>query len=343
MRAFISSTYTDLKEYREQAILALQKLEIESVLFESSVIEFGEDINKKIKQEIQSSDIFILIIGYRYGQVAEDENLSWIEKEFKIASELAKPTLVFMLKEANNISLVDSEQNLKKTLEFRERIQTQFLVNYFSSPGEFYTSLSSALFKVKKATDKDKYADRPKIDTENKPNYKNVRVLKLLLSSPGDVGEERALVAKLVFRYNQENLMDKGIFVKLIRWEDMAPQIGPGPQKVINEQIEKYDIFAGIMWNRFGTPTDLAASGTEEEFNMAIDSFSKIKKPWISFYFGNMPSTFRTSEQLDQKNKVLKFKEKLMKLGVIIEYDNKNDFSNKYYKNLGLIVDKLVE
>lgn len=342
MRAFISSTYSDLKDYRERAILALRDFNIESVLMESNALEYGDNIIETIKTEIQNSDLFILIIGYRYGQISESDKISWIEKEFLLAKELGKPTLVFMLKEAKDISLVDPGYNLQKTLEFRERIQNQFLVSFFSNPADFHASLSNALSKITRGLKKESDTQKPKKGRQVDTEFKNVRVLKMLLSSPGDVNEERESVAKLVFRYNQENLISKGVFIKLIRWEDMAPQIGPGPQNVINNQIDEYDIFAGVMWNRFGTPTDIAASGTEEEFNIAIDSFSKKQKPWITFYFGNKPSVFRTSEQLEQKNKVLKFKEKLMSLGVIIDYDDLDNFSNLFYKNLGLIVDKLL-
>ncbi|GAJ15023.1 unnamed protein product, partial [marine sediment metagenome] len=94
---------------------------------------------------------------------------------------------------------------------------------------------------------------------------REIRIIHLFLSSPGDVSDEREAYAKAVFRFNQEFLEEKSLFVKLIRWENMAPQIGPGPQKVINSQLGEYDIFSGIMWNRFGTPTDIADSGTEEE------------------------------------------------------------------------------
>jgi hypothetical protein len=37
----------------------------------------------------------------------------------------------------------------------------------------------------------------------------------------------------------------------------MAPQIGPKAQAVINKQIGAYHLFCGIMWNRFGTPTEI--------------------------------------------------------------------------------------
>jgi len=59
-------------------------------------------------------------------------------------------------------------------------------------------------------------------------------------------------------------LPDDGIRVELIRWEDdVAPQIADGPQPVVNEQVESYEIFLGVLAKRFGTPTGVAGSGTE--------------------------------------------------------------------------------
>ncbi|MYD31374.1 MAG: DUF4062 domain-containing protein, partial [Nitrospira sp. SB0661_bin_20] len=61
----------------------------------------------------------------------------------------------------------------------------------------------------------------------------------------------------------------------VVRWETRTtPGFGKDPQDVINKQIsDAYDIFIGIMWTRFGTPTPRAGSGTEEEFLRAYDRY----------------------------------------------------------------------
>ena len=61
------------------------------------------------------------------------------------------------------------------------------------------------------------------------------------------------------------------IRLELIRWETHAyPGFGEDPQAVINKQIpQDFDLFIGIMWYRFGTPTNRAESGTFEEFQRA--------------------------------------------------------------------------
>ena len=61
------------------------------------------------------------------------------------------------------------------------------------------------------------------------------------------------------------------------------------PQGIINKQIGEYDIFIGMMWKRFGTPTGKAGSGTEEEFRLAYEYWETTKSVMILFYFCQAP------------------------------------------------------
>jgi Domain of unknown function (DUF4062) len=162
-----------------------------------------------------------------------------------------------------------------------------------------------------------------------------------LLSSPEDVADEREAASRAVFRYNQQEVEQSGVFIKLIRWEDMAPQIGPGPQHVINDQIGEYDLFVGMMWNRFGTPTDVAASGTEEEFRAAINSWRSTQHPWITFYFCDRAASFTNEQQLEQKGRVVRLRNELNGLGVVRKYDSVENFENTLFQDLLRIVPRL--
>ena len=53
-------------------------------------------------------------------------------------------------------------------------------------------------------------------------------------------------------------------------------------------QIGTYDVFVGVMWRRYGTPTGDAESGTEEEF---LDAYSgaRARLPKLMFYFCDAP------------------------------------------------------
>ncbi|WP_462074860.1 hypothetical protein [Nitrospira sp. CMX1] len=58
---------------------------------------------------------------------------------------------------------------------------------------------------------------------------------------------------------------------------------------MINDQIGEYDIFIGIMWRRFGTPTGVAGSGTEGEFRIAYKRWQENPQIALMFYFCQEP------------------------------------------------------
>jgi len=95
------------------------------------------------------------------------------------------------------------------------------------------------------------------------------RSSRLFIASPGDVASERDALDRVVREVNQTHGAPLGYVIELWRWETHAVPGGGRPQAVINDQIPEYDIFIGIMWRRFGTPTGVAGSGTEEEYRIA--------------------------------------------------------------------------
>src|SRR4051794_11197900 len=90
------------------------------------------------------------------------------------------------------------------------------------------------------------------------------------VSSPGDVATERSVTPRIVSELNGVYLQATGHILWPLMWETMSGGLGEDPQAVINRQTPDYDIFVGIVWSRFGTPTKRAGSGTEEEFDRAL-------------------------------------------------------------------------
>lgn len=104
---------------------------------------------------------------------------------------------------------------------------------------------------------------------------RTVVTYKIFLASPSDVKEEREIVKKVIETYNQIHSCDN-IMLELLCWEDSTyPSFGDYPQDVVNSQIgDDYDVFIGILWARFGTPTLEYKSGTEEEFYRAYERYN---------------------------------------------------------------------
>jgi hypothetical protein len=82
-----------------------------------------------------------------------------------------------------------------------------------------------------------------------------------------------------------------GFVIEKRMWEhNTSPSFGEYSQAVVSEQLgNDYDVFIGIMNNKFGTETKKAGSGTEEEFNNAYDRITKNEKVEIMFYFNDEP------------------------------------------------------
>ena len=75
MKVFISSTYEDLKEYRQAAIEVMNRHEGTPLAMEFFMARTGEP-KQVCKKEIKKCDIFVGIYAYRYGFIPKGEKKS---------------------------------------------------------------------------------------------------------------------------------------------------------------------------------------------------------------------------------------------------------------------------
>ena len=152
-------------------------------------------------------------------------------------------------------------------------------------------------------------------------------VLTLFLASPGDVAEERSRLKDVVDSWNTTWSREFAVRLELLRWEtDAYPDSGEDGQDVINKQIPNdWDIFIGVMWSRFGTPTARAGSGTEEEFLRAIERRdSSDSKVSLLLYFKEEPVAPSKIDPV-QLADVLKFKATAKDKGLLVWNFNSAD------------------
>ena len=141
--------------------------------------------------------------------------------------------------------------------------------------------------------------------------------VRVFVSSPSDVEEEKAVLAEVVQRINRT----EDVALELTMWETgVVPRIGPGPQHVVDRQIPTYDVYLGIMSARFGGD-DQRKSGTWQEFSQAFDRWSEWGEPWILFYFDDAVDAPRTPEEHNEYGKVVNFRDSCQKLGIIGTYE----------------------
>lgn len=99
-------------------------------------------------QELAASDLYVAIIGWRYGYIPKENNprgLSITELEYTQAVELRKTRLVFAMDSATKAkpSAIDKDQ--RRISEFRERVFHENIVEFFTSPRTLQDALTAAL------------------------------------------------------------------------------------------------------------------------------------------------------------------------------------------------------
>jgi|GEM_PF-4717306 len=147
---------------------------------------------------------------------------------------------------------------------------------------------------------------------------------------------------KVIDEINKTMGTYRGCRLELKRWEtDSFPGMGR-PQGLINMQIGSHDVFVGIMWKRFGAPTDVAESGTEEEFNRAYETWSRTGKPHIMFYFCTKSFYPVSSEDNDQMAKVLAFRQRIEKKGLYDTYSDPGGFADVVRPGLIHVIEEVL-
>lgn len=155
-------------------------------------------------------------------------------------------------------------------------------------------------------------------------------ILRIVLSSPGDVAEEREVMVSVIDELNRGIARDRHLHLELIRWETEAyPDLhAEGPQGVIDAalEIQRSDILLGIFWKRFGTPTKAASSGTEHEIRAALACCEKSGRPRVMIYFKEAERPLRTAEEHEQYARVLRFREEFSSRGLYWTFQEPHDF-----------------
>src|SRR5258708_1732589 len=144
-----------------------------------------------------------------------------------------------------------------------------------------------------------------------------VTKVRVFVASPGDVQHERDSLPAVIEELNTTVGESLRFVIELVRWETHCQPAMGRPQEVINEQIGAYDIFVGIMWKRFGSPTGMAGSGTEEEFNVAYEEWKRDNNLHVAFYFCQDEYKLNSRAESEQVGKALDFQTELGKKGLV--------------------------
>uniref|UniRef100_UPI004049E324 DUF4062 domain-containing protein n=1 Tax=Gelidibacter sp. TaxID=2018083 RepID=UPI004049E324 len=147
---------------------------------------------------------------------------------------------------------------------------------------------------------------------------------KIFLASPSDLQDERASIDEVINELNLTFGKQNDIHLELLKWEThSAPAIAINhPQEIITSDLgNDYDLFIGLIWKKFGSPTNNADSGTEDEFLNAYKRFKENPNSLqILFYFNSSPVSMSEINP-EQLQKIQNFKSDIGKNKKILYWD----------------------
>jgi hypothetical protein len=129
------------------------------------------------------------------------------------------------------------------------------------------------------------------------------KVVKVFLASPGDLAYERNAAKSVVDEINELLADEFGYQIELVGWEDTVSVYGR-PQATIDRELERCELFVGLMWKKWGTPPDTKgaySSGFEEEFETSVHRRAKENRPEISLLFKKIDPGFLSDPGEDLK------------------------------------------
>ncbi|SHP56481.1 DUF4062 domain-containing protein [Mycobacteroides abscessus] len=147
-QVFLSSTYADLTEERAaviQAILDFGHLPAGMEMFPAA----DEDQMTLIRQVIDQSDYYIVVVAGRYGSVSA-QGISYTEQEYDYAVEQGIPILGFVHGDPDKIEQGKTDQSdeaRRKLADFRAKVE-QRMVKHFKNAAELRGHVMSSLARA---------------------------------------------------------------------------------------------------------------------------------------------------------------------------------------------------
>ncbi len=128
LQVFVSSTYTDLIEERQAAVEAI--LSSGNIPAGMELFSAGDESQMTvIERWIDESDVYLLILGGRYGSIDSKTGKSYTQLEYEYAIEKSKPLFAVVINEKaleEKMKLRGSEviekENQKELKEFRVKV-----------------------------------------------------------------------------------------------------------------------------------------------------------------------------------------------------------------------------
>lgn len=158
LQVFVSSTYTDLKEERQAAVEAI--LTAGHIPAGMELFTAGDQSQLDvIRRWIDESDVFLLILGGRYGSLEPTTGKSYIQLEYEYATERGKPLFAVVIEDAaldERVKAVGKSvieiENAALLREFRQGVLSK-LVRFWSDVRDIKLSIHEKMGEFTRRSD----------------------------------------------------------------------------------------------------------------------------------------------------------------------------------------------
>ena len=144
---FVSSTYEDLKDQRDQVIKAA--LEMGHIPVGMEMFSAADEQQWKIiTRQIDQSDYYAVIVAHRYGSISE--GISYTEKEYDYAVKKGIPVIGFVIEDdvVWPPALIDNDQTARDSLsKFKAKVKSR-PVGFWKNAEDLHGKFSIALMKL---------------------------------------------------------------------------------------------------------------------------------------------------------------------------------------------------
>ena len=147
--------------------------------------------------------------------------------------------------------------------------------------------------------------------------------LHLLISAPGDVPvQDMATIRKTISQWDLNLGRVVGLTVLPVSWTEHAvAEFGDRPQAILNDQIvEEADFAVALFYDRLGTPTGEADSGTAEEIKVLVQAGKSVA---VLVNASARPPLGGSA--LEERKRLTEYLTDLRKTALVFEYANEGD------------------
>lgn len=149
-KVYVSSTYFDLREFREKVSRVLRRMGHDDMSREYYVDDERRPVERSLV-DVGECDLFIGILGWQYGWIPSENNpgsRSLTELEYRRARDSGRPCLIFLLDEAAPWPRKMMDTDPSRIEDFRLQVSKDVRVGFFTTPDDLAAALFPAIQNV---------------------------------------------------------------------------------------------------------------------------------------------------------------------------------------------------